>query len=49
MQVNAELTRSLRRCHVLIEDYRDLLLPANSNEEPFMLAGKCADDDERRR
>lgn len=36
--------RSLRRCHLLIEDCRAHITPANSNEEPFMLAGKSADD-----
>jgi hypothetical protein len=46
-QVNAELTRGLRRCHFLIEDCRAHLTPANSNEEPFMLVSRPADDDGR--
>ena len=45
-QVNAELMRSLRRCHLLIEDCRARIAPANSNEEPFMLASQSAEDGE---
>jgi hypothetical protein len=45
-QVSADLTRSLRRCHVLVDDYRAHLLPANSNEEPFMLGGDEKDEPE---
>ena len=36
-QVNAELSRGLRRCHLLVEDCRAHLAPANSNEPAFML------------
>lgn len=35
---NANLKRSLRRCHVLIEDCRQKIIAANSNDPPFMLA-----------
>jgi hypothetical protein len=30
--------RSLRRCHVIVDDLRAKLVAANSNEPPFMLA-----------
>lgn len=46
-QVNAELMRSLRRCHLLIADCRAHITPANSNEAPFLLAGKPTEDGER--
>ena len=36
-RVSADLSRSLRRCHVLLDDYRSHLQPANSNDAPFML------------
>lgn len=36
-RVNSDLSRSLRRCHALVEDYRSHLLPANSNQPQFML------------
>ena len=47
-EVNAELMRSLRRCHLFIEDCRAHITPANSNEAPFMLAGELAEGGERR-
>jgi hypothetical protein len=37
--------QSLRRCHLLIEDCRAHLTPANSNEAPFML-GRPAEEGE---
>jgi hypothetical protein len=46
-QVSAELGRSLRRCHLLIDDYRAQLAAANSNEAPFMLGKAQSVDDER--
>jgi hypothetical protein len=54
-RVNAELTSGLRRCHVLVHDYRQKLVAANSNEPPFMLVQNDdgppdeaqPDDDER--
>jgi hypothetical protein len=39
-QVSADLSRSIKRCHLILDDYRAQLMPANSNEAPFML-GKC--------
>ena len=39
--------RSLRRCHLLIADCRAHITPANSNEAPFLLAGKPTEDGER--
>jgi len=36
-RVSADLSRSLRRCHLLLDDYRAHLAPANSNETPFIL------------
>jgi hypothetical protein len=36
-RVSADLSRSLRRCHVLVDDYRAHLKPANSNDTPFIL------------
>jgi hypothetical protein len=56
-RVNAELTSGLRRCHVLVRDYRKKLMAANSNEPPFMLVpnddesqeeAQPDEDDERR-
>jgi hypothetical protein len=38
-QVSADLTKSLRRCHLLVDDYRAQLIPANSNQPHFMLDG----------
>jgi hypothetical protein len=43
-RVNVELTRGLRRCHLLIEDCRAHLTPANSNE-PFMPSAEAAAQD----
>ena len=43
-RVNADLTQSLRRCHAIIDDYREIIVAANSNE-PFLLAGDEADED----
>lgn len=40
--VNEELTRSLKLCHSLVDDYR-LKLAANSNDSELVEAG----DDER--
>ena len=37
LRVNANLMRSLRRCHALVEECRGKL--AANNNEPFMLAG----------
>jgi hypothetical protein len=37
-RVNSDLSLSLRRCHALLDDYRAHLVPANSNEPPFMLS-----------
>ncbi len=36
-RVNSDLSQSLRRCHVLVDDYKALLQPANSNQPQFML------------
>jgi hypothetical protein len=47
-RVNVELTRGLRRCHLLIEDCRAHLTPANSNE-PFMPSAEAAVQDRERR
>lgn len=48
-QLNAELTRGLSRCHLLVEDCRAHLVPANSNEPPFMVPGdEGAEEDEQR-
>ncbi len=44
-RVNADLSRSLRRCHVLVDDYRAHLLPANSNQPQFIL-GEAGNKDE---
>jgi hypothetical protein len=46
-RVNVELTRGLRRCHLLIEDCRAHLTPANSNE-PFMPSPEAAVQDRER-
>ena len=49
-RVNADLMRSLRRCHALVDDCRDKLVAANSNEPGFMLAEGRTEaelDDER--
>ena len=49
-RVNGDLMWSLRRCHALVEDYRDKLVAANSNEPPFMLSRARTEaelDDER--
>ena len=49
-RVNTDLMRSLRRCHALVDDCRDKLVAANSNEPEFMLAGDQANakiEDER--
>jgi hypothetical protein len=41
-RVSEDLSRSLRRCHVLLEDYRAQLTAANSNEARFLLSGDQA-------
>jgi hypothetical protein len=46
-RVNVELTRGLRRCHLLIEDCRAHLTPANSNE-PFMPSAEAAEEHHER-
>jgi hypothetical protein len=45
-RVNVELTRGLRRCHLLIEDCRAHLTPANSDEPPFIAPGDAAPEDQ---
>jgi hypothetical protein len=45
-RVSEDLSRSLKRCHVLIDDYRAQLKAANSNDDPFLLSGDEADEDE---
>jgi len=45
-RVSADLSRSLRRCHLLLDDYRAHLAPANSNESSFMLRGAEPAEDE---
>ena len=37
-RVSADLSRSLRRCHMMVDDYRAQLVAANSNDDPFMLS-----------
>ena len=46
-RVSADLSRSLRRCHVLLDDYRAHLAPANSNDDPFMLREANRTDEEQ--
>lgn len=46
-RVSGDLSRSLRRCHLLLDDYRAHLAPANSNESPFMLGDEEPSGEER--
>lgn len=43
-RVSDELVRSLRRCRLMMNDYRASLSAANSNESKFMLASKEEDE-----
>lgn len=36
-RVSSDLSKSLKRCHLLVDDYRAHLKPANSNDAQFML------------
>jgi hypothetical protein len=47
-RVSDELLRSLRRCRVMMSDYRSKLTAANSNEPSFMLSSDRSDDDGER-
>ena len=44
-KVNADLSRSLERCHELVDDCR-AKLAANSNEPPFMFSNDDAEEDQ---
>jgi hypothetical protein len=45
-RVSEDLSRSLKRCHVLLDDYRAQLKAANSNDHPFLLSGDQTGEDE---
>jgi hypothetical protein len=45
-RVSADLSRSLHRCHLLVDDYRSHLRPANSNEPEFLLARDRGKDEQ---
>jgi len=44
-RVSEDLSRGLRRCHLLLNDYRAQLEAANSNEEPFLLSRETGEEE----